>query len=198
MLRVPRATAIIVGSVLSIVLVVVGFSLVQNISGRAEDQMPRDVVVSDISTTSTKITYSTGTKTQGVVEYGISPTALNLLAPETESKTDHEIELTLLSADTSYYFQISIGGKKYDNAGVPWSFTTKSSDSFGQQDVGVSNPTQAVVPTATKPASANVESTCTETTCEKIKAKLGRGCTTQDYIRCIKRISPTFAPLTTP
>src|SRR3989338_11011702 len=137
MLRVPRATAIIVGSVLSIVLVVVGFSLVQNIPGRAEDQMPRDVVVSDISTTSTKITYATGIKTQGVVEYGISPTALNLLAPESESDTNHEVELTLLSEAATYYFQISIGGKKYDNAGVPWTFSTKSADGSESEDLNL-------------------------------------------------------------
>lgn len=199
MIRIPNVAAIIVGSILSIVLLVLVFSVVQNLSGRAEDQVPRDVVVLDITTSSASITYATGTKTQGVVEYGVSPTTLNLLAPEGASETDHEVELTLLSAATTYYFQISIGGKKYDNAGVPWSFTTKSSDSTDLEGLISPRPTSSVKPTpVSKAVVPSPESTCTEVTCEKIKLKLGKGCTTQDYIRCIKRISPTFAPLTTP
>ena len=197
MLKIPKIAAIVVGSTLSIALLVLGFSVVQNLSGRAEDQVPRDVVVADITTSSARITYATGTKTQGVVEYGVSPTALNLLAPEGASETDHEAELTLLSAATTYYFQISIGGKKYDNAGVPWTFTTKSSDSSDFEDL--ISPTPPSSPTSVrKVVSPKPESTCAEVICEKIKLKLGRGCSTQDYIRCIKRISPTFAPLTTP
>lgn len=198
MLKIPKLAAIAVGSILSIALLVIGISIVQNLSGRAEDQVPRDVVVSDLTTSSARITYTTGTNTQGVVEYGVSPTILNLLAPEGGSTTDHEVELTLLSAGTTYYSQISIGGKKYDNAGVPWSFTTKSSDSSDLEELISPSPTSSRRPTPVRELTPNPESTCTETTCEKIKLKLGRGCTTQDYMKCIKRISPTFKPLTTP
>ncbi|OGK33901.1 hypothetical protein A3F58_00560 [Candidatus Roizmanbacteria bacterium RIFCSPHIGHO2_12_FULL_37_9b] len=197
MLKIPKLAAIAVGSILSIVFLVIGFSVVQNLSGRAEDQVPRDVVVSYMTTSSARITYATGTNTQGVVEYGVSPTTLNLLAPEGGSDTDHEMELTLLSAGTTYYFQISIGGKKFDNAGVPWSFTTKSSDSSDLEELISLSPTSARRPTSVREPTSNPESTCSETTCEKIKLKLGRGCTTQDYMKCIKR-NPTFAPLTTP
>src|SRR3990167_582213 len=95
MLKIPKLAAIAVGSILSIVFLVIGFSVVQNLSGRAEDQVPRDVVVSDMTTSSARITYATGTNTQGVVEYGVSPTTLNLLAPEGGSDTDHKIKLKL-------------------------------------------------------------------------------------------------------
>lgn len=193
-LRIPKFAAIAVGSVISLAILIVGFSVLR--SSRAEDQAPRDVVVSDITTNSAKISWATGVRNQGVVEYGVTPTALNLLAPESESDISHEVELTLLSAGTTYYFQITIGGKKYDNAGVPWTFSTKSSDSEEFEEI---NPTSSTKPT---PVSHTVipspESSCEEVSCEKIKSKLGQGCSTQDYIKCIKRISPTLAPLTTP
>lgn len=198
-LRLPKLPAILIGIAISMFILVLGFIYLQGVPGRAEDQAPRDVVVSDITTNSVKINYATGIKTQGVVEYGVSPTALNSLAPEDESNINHEISLTLLSESTTYYFQIIISGKKYDNAGVPWTFSTKSTDSSLSTDVDVtisSRPTpisRVVIP--------NPESgSCTnEVDCNKIKAKLGKGCNTQDYIRCLKRGSnPTFAPLTTP
>ena len=192
----PKLPAIIIGTVLSVLILIAGFMLLQGIPGRAEDTQPRDVVVSDVTANSAKISYATGIKTQGVVEYGISPTALNLLAPESESDTNHEVELTLLSEAATYYFQISIGGKKYDNAGVPWTFSTKSSDSSASEDIN-QIPTTRPTPVS-RVVIPNPESACDEVSCEKIKLKLGKGCNTQDYIRCLKRTSPTFAPLTTP
>ncbi len=194
MFRIPKIPAIAIGSILSLILVIMGFSFLR--SGRAEDQAPRDVVVSDVTTNSAKISYATGTRTQGVIEYGVSPTALNLLAPESESDTNHEVELTLLTEAATYYFQISIGGKKYDNAGVPWTFSTKSSDSSLSADEELT-PTTRPTPVS-RVVIPNPENSCDEVSCEKIKLKLGKGCNTQDYIRCIKKASPTFAPLTTP
>ncbi|MBI4226048.1 fibronectin type III domain-containing protein [Candidatus Roizmanbacteria bacterium] len=194
MFKTPKIIAIIIGGIFSIAILVVGFSVIR--SGRAEDQAPRDVVVSDITTNSAKISYATGTKTQGVVEYGLTPTALNLLAPESESDTNHEIDLTLLSASTTYYFQISIGGKKYDNAGVPWTFSTNSSDESDFEEVSLT-PTTRPTPIS-RSVIPNPENPCDEVICEKIKLKLGEGCSTQDYTRCIKKQSPTSAPLTTP
>lgn len=192
----PRPAALITGIVLAIVLLIGGFFVLQTAGGRAADEEPRDVVVSDITNNSAKITFATGSRAQGVVEYGLSPTTLNLLAPESEPSTSHEVELTLLSEDTTYYFQISIGGKKYDNAGVPWTFSTSSSEAGSTNravpTLPTARPTQArAVSTTTSPGS------CTETNCEKIKLLLGKGCTTQDYVKCIKR-NPTNKPLTTP
>ncbi len=195
-LKVPRFAAIAIGGVVSIVLLVTVFLVTQNLSIRAGDEAPRDVVVSDITSTSAKINWTTSAKTQGVVEYGTSPTTLNLVLPEAESTTDHEVELTLLQSGTSYYLQISIGGKKFDNAGVPWTFSTK-----GEGDDNPSlTPTSSTRPT---PISTVVipnpnESSCDEKICERIKLKIGQGCITQDYIKCLKNESPTFAPLTTP
>ena len=196
-LKVSKFVGYAVGGLLSVVVVVFGFTTLQGVLTRAEDQVPRDVVVSDITPSSVKINWSTGTNTQGVVEYGISPTSLSQLAPETESTTSHQVELTLLSATTSYYFQISIGGKKYDNAGVPWTFSTKGS---GEESNTTLSPTARPSPISrVRIPNESEENVCPERDCEKIKLKLGNGCTTQDYIKCVKEKSePTFAPLTTP
>jgi len=192
----PKTPALITGIVLAFVLLIGGFMLVQGLPGRAADEEPRDVVVSEITTNSATISFATGSRAQGVVEYGLSPTTLNLLAPESEPSTSHEVELTLLSEGTTYYFQISIGGKKYDNTGVPWTFSTKSGDDL--------IPTSSALRPTTRPTSStrvvvtNSPSTCQETSCERIKLKLGNGCSTQDYVKCLKKAVPTFRPLTTP
>ena len=198
-LRLPKLPAILIGIAISMFILVLGFMYLQGVPGRAEDQAPRDVVVSDITTNSVKINYATGIKTQGVVEYGVSPTSLNSLAPESESGLNHEINLTLLSESTTYYFQINIAGKKYDNAGVPWTFSTKSADGSDSQDLNLT-PSTRLTPISRVVIPNPEDGSCTnEVDCLKIKAKLGKGCNTQDYLRCLKRgTNPTFAPLTTP
>lgn len=194
-LKLPKIAAIGVGGILSVIVLVMGFSLLQNASSRASDQEPRDVVVSNTSTDGATVSWTTGNKSQGVVEYGITPTDLNLLAPEEKSDISHEVELTLLTSSTTYYFTISVGGKKYDNAGVPWTFSTKGEG--GEQD---SNPNPSTRPTPiSRVVIPNQQNSCGETDCEKIRLSLGNGCSTQDYIKCVKeKAAPTFAPLTTP
>lgn len=188
--KISKVLAIFIGGLLSIALLVAGYTTLQGVSSRAEDYMPRDVTVTDLSSNSAKINWTTGTKTQAVVEYGISPTELNSIAPETASKTDHSLDLTLLASNTSYYFQISIGGKKYDNSGVPWTFNTKGSDGSTGVPQNLPTPISTVV-IPNNGSSVNAVSNCNETDCEAIKAKFGSGCSTQDYIKCLKKITPT-------
>ena len=197
-LKFPKVAALAIGGILSVAVLVMGFSVLQNASSRAEDQIPRDVVISDITSSSAKVSWTTGTKTQGVIEYGITPTSLNLLAPESESATAHESDLTLLSSGTTYYLQISIGGKKYDNAGVPWTFSTKGEGDTSETTTSPLKPSTRPTPISRVVIPNAGASTCDESDCTLIKAKLGKGCTTLDYVKCTKKISPTFAPLTTP
>jgi hypothetical protein len=116
---------IVIGIVAGIVVVVGGFLLVQNVFTKASDSAPRDLIISDITTNTVKIAWTTDQETQGVVEYGASPTSLNLFSPESQKQKNHVVSITLLSPATSYYFQIRIGETKYDNGGVPWTFATK-------------------------------------------------------------------------
>ena len=118
---------------------------------------------------------------------------MNFFAPEAVKEKSHTLDLTLLSPSTTYYFSVRIGDKKFDNGGVPWTFTTKSIEQ------SVIAPTEAPVPTqptATQETSVqrlkiDDNTSCTETDCEAIKTKLGKGCSTQDYFLCVNKLTPT-------
>ncbi len=176
-----KALSIGIGVVISVLLIIMGFRIVQNLLTRAEDIAPRDVVTAEITQNSAKIAWSTGEETQGVVKYGTSPTALNFFAPETQKTKTHSVDLTLLSPNTTYYFQIRIGEKDYDNGGVPWTLATKNIERPQVVPTVPPLPTQVqVVP------DANAAS-CDETDCEKIKEKLGQGCSARDYVLCLNK-----------
>lgn len=185
---ISRIASIILGVIIAVFLLIFGFKILTGVFTRASDTEPRDVVVSEIAQNTAKISWSTGVDTQGVIEYGTSPTALNFFAPEAQRTKTHLVELTLLSPTTTYYFQIRIGDKKFDNGGVPWTFTSK-----GTETTPVKPTLPAAIPTSLPPtATPTPAETCPVTNdCQKIKDKLGKGCSTQDYFRCIRKLTPT-------
>jgi len=188
---VKKVSAIVVGIAVFVVLVVGYFTI---FGTRAADFEPRDVIVSNIEKNSVRATWATGVDSQGVVEYGTTPTALNFFAPEATKVKTHIIDLTLLSPNTTYYFDIRVGDTKYDNGGVPWTFTTKGAEA------SVATPTTAPTqpfdsaqgkPTPIQRLKISDGTNCTETDCAKIKTLLGKGCSTQDYFLCLKKLTPT-------
>lgn len=186
--KTTKVLAIIIGILIFVGLVIGYFAV---FGTRAADFEPRDVVVSNIEKNSVQVSWATGVDTQGVVEYGTTPTALNFFAPEATSTKTHTIDLTLLSPNTTYYFDVRIGDTKYDNSGVPWTFSTK-----GTETSVVATPTTA--PAGSKPSLTPVQTLrisdgndCQETDCEVIKLKLGKGCSTQDYMKCLRKVTPT-------
>lgn len=186
--KLTKISAIIIGIVVFVGLVFLYFSV---FGSRAADFEPHDVVVSNIEKNSVRTSWATGVDTQGVVEYGTTPTALNFFAPEATKGKTHTLDLTLLSPNTTYYFDIRVGDKKYDNGGVPWTFTTKGAESVVVAPTTV--PTQPVSqPTPfQKLQIPDGTENCNETDCAKIKEKLGKGCSTQDYFLCLKKLTPT-------
>lgn len=181
---VRKIAAIVVGIAVFIGMVVGYFAI---FGTNAADFEPRDVIVSNIEKNSVRATWATGIDTQGVVEYGTTPTALNFFAPEATKAKTHTIDLTLLSPSTTYYFDIRVGDTKYDNGGVPWTFTTKGAEtSVVAPSVA---PTKEAVsqPTSVQTLRISDGTNCTETDCEKIKALLGKGCSTQDYFKCLNK-----------
>lgn len=183
-----KILAVVIGIVIFSLLVFGYFAI---FGTRAADFEPRDVVVSNIEKNSVKATWATGVDSQGVVEYGTTPTALNFFAPETTKTKTHNIDLTLLSPNTTYYFDIRVGDTKYDNGGVPWTFTTKGAEASVVVPTAI--PTESVVaqPTPIQTLKISDGTNCTETDCAKIKLLLGKGCSTQDYFKCLKKPTPT-------
>ena len=188
--KVIKISAIVIGIFVFIGMVFLYFSV---FGSRAADFEPRDVIISNIEKNSAKTSWATGVDTQGVVEYGSTPTALNFFAPEATKSKNHSLDLTLLSPSTTYYFDIRIGDTKFDNGGVPWTFSTK------EAEVSVTTPTSLPTQSTTAPLPTSFQrlqisdgTNCTETNCEAIKGKLGKGCSTQDYMKCLRR--PTATP----
>lgn len=152
------------------------FQFFQNTFTRASDSAPHAVDIVDITENSAQITWTTDRESQGVVEYGTSPTSLSFFAPEGEKTVKHTVSLTLLSDNTSYYFRIKVGDTTYDNAGVPWTFSTKGT-------VGNSVPIRPTEP----PVVGNYESCLQETDCDVIKEKIStQECLAIHYSRCLQ------------
>lgn len=192
--KVKKIVAIMVGIAVFIGLVYAYFAI---FGTKAADLAPQDVIVSNIDKNSVHLSWTTGVATQGVVEYGTTPTALNFFAPEATKNTSKNIDLTLLSPGTTYYFDIRIGDTKYDNGGVPWTFSTKGADASVASPTAAATkivPTQSVTqPTPVQHLVVSDGTNCTQTDCATIKTLLGKGCSTQDYFKCLNKskITPT-------
>lgn len=191
-----KIIAIVLGVIIAATGIFFGF---RAIFGRAAGDEPKDVQVLDITQNSAKANWMSGTENQCTIKYGTSPTQLTFFAPETRETTQHSVDLTLLSPATTYNFKITCSDRDFDNNGVPWTFTTKD-----VQVAPTSVPTITSIPTSVPVSSTPaVSPTTTNTTCEEanksnpvaadcdaIKTKLGKGCNTQDYFKCRKKITP--------
>jgi len=167
-----KSVLIVVILLLVGVLGVLGVNTAKTYMGGASaDTQPKNVLAkpNDDGKTAT-ITWSSDKSTIGVVEYGTSPAALLLRAPESESTITHSVVLSPLKANVSYYFRIRVGEEVFDNNGIPYSFKTKLAE------VTVV-PTVALVPTVIvpKPTIACVKGT---DTMAYINCLRGRGAVT--------------------
>ncbi|MFH1827379.1 MAG: fibronectin type III domain-containing protein [bacterium] len=180
-----------IGTLISIVILVLAFGVIQKFFTRASGEAPQNVVTSEITENQAKITWSTNIETLGRVNYGTSTNSLNFPIGETEQLKEHSVDLTLLSPGTTYYYNIDIGGTVYDNGGIPWTFTTKEVQKTQAPIPTIQEKTEEPIPIAEP--TVREERTCNETDCDAIKSKLGKGCTTQDYFKCVKALTPTPA-----
>lgn len=186
-----RIMAISIGLLVALPLGSFLFFNSESYFARASDELPRDVIVNDITKSSATIVWTTDKETQAVVEYGLNPEELTIYNPELTPKKDHAVELTLLTPSTTYYFQIRIGSTVYDNAGIPWTFTTHSISGEDVRDRVKGVSTQITPRITKKPgndssSSASLStSKCEVSDCNEIKSLLGLGCGARDYIQCL-------------
>ena len=159
----------------------------QGFTGQSGDQTPVDVSAHKITRSTAEIIWYTERKTRGIVEYGVSPDTLNSLAEEAEAGRDHNVELTLLTSATTYYYQLRINGKVYDNEGSPWVFTTKTKDGKDviEEVKGITTQLKRE-PTQTATEASIIDNSCIARTCDEVRLKIGKGCGSTDYVRCIK------------
>ncbi len=74
----------------------------------------KSLVVKDITYNSATISYLTTDATQSRVVYSTSEMQLTEEAEDATPKTDHEVKLTGLEADTEYYYKVMIDGSETD------------------------------------------------------------------------------------
>lgn len=170
--RNTRLLGIGVGLILSVLLLAAASTAyMSGIFVSANDDAPRELIVRSVTDNSTQLYWTTQNETQGLIQYGTNSSELSLIAPEVIAGKEHTIDLTLLKPQTTYYFQLKIGDKVFNNGGLPWTFATKKA-------------TDASNVSSDQPASA----VCPQTNnCAVIKSNLGLGCTTLDYAACLQR-----------
>jgi hypothetical protein len=122
--KVSSVAAILIGALVTVPLLVVGFMQISDVITRATNSVPENIRVSNITETSAEVSWETGIQTQGIVEYGSEPDQMVKFAPEAVQTTNHNVRVTLLDPGTTYYFRIRVGTDTYDNDGVPYTFTT--------------------------------------------------------------------------
>ncbi len=191
--NIKRIVAISLVFLVGVPLLLFGFIAGQGIFAREEDSIPHDVVVSNVTKSSATITWVTDRNTQGVVEYGVSPNILNFYAPEQTSRKEHKVDLTLLTPSTPYYLVIRVGDAVHDNAGMPWTFTTKSvtGEDVTEEVRGIT--TRINNAEAKKKSVSPTPAVCTAKTCAEIQLQLGKGCNMTDYIK-MKCMGSNIAP----
>lgn len=84
-----------------------------------------------LTSNSAVINWTTSDSSQGKIEYGTDDENLVFSQIEAEAGTTHNVPVTLLTPNTTYYYLINIRGNKCDSTGnkcdkncVPWTFTT--------------------------------------------------------------------------
>jgi hypothetical protein len=187
---------IVIFAVLAVVMVllVIGVTQIRTfMSGAAGGVEPAGVAAVPGNDGKTAvITWTSDKESIGKVEYGATAASLVLMSAETAETTSHNVSLTSLRSDTTYYYRIRVGDEVFDNGGIPYSFKTKSDASA------------VVTPTAvpTVPASPGAASTGSATTCDsKTDYNKDGAINSLDLTTCKKsggKISPSSATVVTP
>lgn len=195
-------------AVLTIVGIVVYVFVLQSPTTQASSETPQNVQVQKAEPDKASVAWTTDTEAVSSIEYGTAPdpSKFQSLPVSGSPSTQHNVDLSALEPDTTYYFQIRLGETIYDNDGQYWTFTTNATtETDGTQPDTAVSPSGGVsiVPTPTKSASASAsvtpsttpaddatptpssESVCDSTDCAEIQDNLGTLCSTQDYVRCV-------------
>ncbi|OGK51656.1 hypothetical protein A2966_05010 [Candidatus Roizmanbacteria bacterium RIFCSPLOWO2_01_FULL_41_22] len=221
-----RLKVYLLGLVLALVgggIILLGILLSQNYITSASETTPDGVTVSPVSGNAVQLKWKTSKEIAGVVEYGTDASKLDGTAYSVGNSTQNVVELQQLKPDTTYYFRLKINDQIYDNNGSLWSFTTgpvttptPTGDAQATPSATISGSANTGTPTVTRsttvlptgsigtPAVTSAIN-CQNSNCSQVQGLLGKGCSIQDYMRCLysktgltPSPSPTFGPSPTP
>ncbi len=118
--------ALIIGIPLTIFAVYQG---IQYLSRASADAVPKDVVITNLTTNSLTVTWFTENSTEGYVVPLLNGVEQSPVRDKRGggNRTSHYVELRALEPSTKYSFTIVSGGSKYTNSnGINYEFTTAS------------------------------------------------------------------------
>lgn len=89
---------------------------------------PKNVKISNLSSTGFAISWTTDVPVTGFIKYSDNPTNLTLPAGDSRDQvagsvspyTTHYVEVSGLTADKTYYFEIGTGSQTYNDSGKPY------------------------------------------------------------------------------
>ncbi len=131
--KLSKSAGIIILLALALAATIFGGYKVAGNMAKASSCSAQKVSSAQVTPNSAVIAWESSEVTQGRVEYGTTATSLSFTAPEATSGKVHNVPLTLLTPNTSYYYLIAIGDNRCDSTGqscssncIPWSFSTTS------------------------------------------------------------------------
>jgi Dockerin type I domain len=147
--------------ILVIILLVLGLNVAKTfISGAAADYEPQNLIsVPKENGKTATVSWTTDKEVKASIFYGTNMASLLLMAEDMEASMEHNILLTNLRSNTTYYYKIVVDVDTiFDNGGMMYSFKTK-----GKAEE-VILPTITVEPTLAPASSSSDLSTCNRTT----------------------------------
>lgn len=121
-----KTIGFIAGIAVLVAVSVAIFFMIQGTSTEASEEAPQNVSIQTIDANNASVTWETGKATIAVVEYGTTADASSFseFAFSEIETTSHNVRLSSLEPNTTYFFQIRIGDEIYDNGGSFWTITT--------------------------------------------------------------------------
>ena len=138
--------------ILVIVLSVLGLNVAKTfMSGATADYEPQNLTAIPSADGSTAtISWTSSKEATASVFYGTNVASLLLMAEDSAATTDHNILLTNLRPNKTYFYKVVVGEDVFDSEGAMFSFKTG-----GKEEVTVTPTMAPAVPVVTLPATSS-------------------------------------------
>jgi len=145
--------------ILVIVLLILGVNVAKTfMSGATADYEPQNLtaIPKEDGKTAT-VSWTSDKEAKASIFYGTNMASLLLMAEDMEPVVDHNILLTNLRSNTTYYYKIVVDSENiFDNGGVMYNFKTGGVDNAAIQSI----PTPTIVLMPTMATSSTSSSAC--------------------------------------
>jgi len=177
--------------IVAIVLSVLGINVAKTfISGATADYEPQNLMALPKEDGKTAmVSWTTDKEVKASVFYGTNMASLLLMAEDVEAAVDHNILLTNLKSNTTYYYKIVVDNDNiFDNGGMMYNFKTNGKDETLEPIVTIEPTLVPTLAASSSSSSAIGSSTCNRTTDYNKDGAIN----SIDYISCVKGIiTPT-------